>query len=705
MKKKMDVKRNMSEMKRTKIRKGRRSETNVKVPFFKSIRIRLIMSFFIPIICIIILGVASYQKASDAIVDNYKNTTEQTTDMMQQYVSLIVTSEKDEFKTYLSDEDMTKYFNGYLSAEDEVSMGSSFSSTIRNKLALDTKVKGIYFISDDGKSIYSANSSFPTDAYTAYTASAQGQILTGNAYEWFLFGQDEEADAALNIATKEYSLRLVRKMNEKPVIMMIDLDAAFIREAMQSLDPGTNGYVALVTSDGGEFYSDSEVEMDAPLIYGRDFYEEAMASDEQMGSQTVSIDEEEYLFVYSKLETGNAMIAVLIPAERLLAESQEIKQLTMVLTFVAALVALALGTLISGQMSGTIQYILRQLRKVSCGDLTVHLSAKKKNEFGLLCDGINDTVEHVKALIVNVNDVSTQLTDAASYVSNASDTFMETSHDIRQAVSEIEVGVNKLDSGSEDCMNQMDSLSGKITNVSHNTDEIGKLTSSTGTTVNHGIESVRGLTDSAESTARITKEVIGAIEELEEKSKSISKIVLAINDIAEQTNLLSLNASIEAARAGEAGKGFAVVAEEIRKLSDQCLESAGQISDIVNEIVQKTGQVVVIAKQAEEVVSTQAGVVEKTTESFRQIEQQVASLLKALNTISVNVEEMNTSRTGTLEAIEGISAVSAETAACSSSVYSTAGTQLDASQELDKAAGQLRERADKLVEILASFTV
>jgi methyl-accepting chemotaxis protein len=389
----------------------------------------------------------------------------------------------------------------------------------------------------------------------------------------------------------------------------------------------------------------------------------------------------------------------------MLQETADIKQLSVILTIIAAIIAMLLGTLISRQMSGTIQYILRQLRKVSKGDLTIHLTSKRKDEFGLLCDGVNDTVAHVKGLIEHVNEVSGQLTAAAAYVSEASGMFLETSQDIQNAVSEIEIGVNRLDSGSEDCMTQMDSLSGKITNVSQNADEIGKLTSTTGDTISNGIESVQGLTASAQSTTEITQNVILAIQELELKSKSISKIVSAINDIAEQTNLLSLNASIEAARAGEAGRGFAVVAEEIRKLSDQCLGSAGQISTIVNEIVEKTQDVVSIAQQAEEVVSTQAGAVEETTASFRQIDQQVESLLAALATISTNVQEMNSSRSETLEAIESISAVSAETAACSSTVYSSAGSQLDAIKDLDQAAQDLRERADKLVDVLGTFSV
>ncbi len=134
-------------------------------------------------------------------------------------------------------------------------------------------------------------------------------------------------------------------------------------------------------------------------------------------------------------------------------------------------------------MTGTIKYILRQLRKVSNGNLTVHLSAKHKDEFGLLCDGVNDTVEHMKSLILDVNDVSQQVGEAAIHVAEASGTFLETSKNIQSAVEEIESGVNKLDTGSDNCMSQMDSLSGKINNVSSNADELEKLTSATGETI------------------------------------------------------------------------------------------------------------------------------------------------------------------------------------------------------------------------------
>lgn len=680
-------------------------KTSGEVPFIRSIGARLIAAFLIPVIGIVILGATSYRKSSSALVNNYQTSVEQTVDMMQQYISLVVSSERDEFKAYLTDADMKNYLGGFMSGQDEITTRSDYQSKLRNKMALDNKIRNIYILADANRTLNEATAQVQGDLYSAYSQTAQGAIMAADTSGWHVFGQDSESDDVMGTKTDGYCLRIAKRMNEQKAVMIIDIDASVIRDSMKSLDAGEGAYVCIVTEDGTEFYSDETYQPEEKMVFGNDFYEAALADENQSGNAMISIGGKQYLFLYSKMTTGNAVVCALIPAARLTAEASEIRNLSVILVILFVVIASVLAIYISRSMINTIQYILRQLRKVSKGDLTVHLTAKTKDEFSLLCEGVNHMVEHVKELIVHVNEVSNQLNEAASYVSEASGTFLETSQDIQSAVNEIEVGVNKLDTGSEDCLNQMDSLSGKISNVSHNADEIGKLTTETGSTIANGIESVQGLTHSAQSTMEITHRVIEAIGELEAKSKSIDKIISAINDIAEQTNLLSLNASIEAARAGEAGRGFAVVAEEIRKLSDQCLSSAAQISSITSEIVSNTAEVVEIARQAEGVVSTQASVVEETTDSFRRIDSQVQSLLDALNTIFNNVEDMNSSRSETLEAIEGISAVSAETAACSSTVYTSAGSQLSAVQELEKASVELAEKSDKLVEMLKTFTV
>ena len=251
----------------------------------------------------------------------------------------------------------------------------------------------------------------------------------------------------------------------------------------------------------------------------------------------------------------------------------------------------------------------------------------------------------------------------------------------------------------------MDSLSGRIGDVTSDTNQITELTEATSSSISAGISSMNTLTDSARQTSEITNHVISAIEVLSDKSRSIGQIVESINSIAKETNLLSLNASIEAARAGDSGRGFAVVAEQIRQLADQSAASAEQIQKIINDIIANTQDAVAIAKKAETTIEFQEQAVSQTTESFLAMDKQIHSLLDSIAGISEHMQNMEEARSTTLNAIEGISAISAQTSAGSSNVNTTVIAQKDAITTLDAAATALKERATELTELLQQFTI
>ena len=97
---------------KAKIKNTREKREKSEIPFYRSIAMRLIMAFLLPVIGVLALGLISYRTASNAIVNTYKNSVQQTTDTMQRYVDLIVGSEKDEFKIYLTEGILKKYFGG-----------------------------------------------------------------------------------------------------------------------------------------------------------------------------------------------------------------------------------------------------------------------------------------------------------------------------------------------------------------------------------------------------------------------------------------------------------------------------------------------------------------------------------------------------------------------------------------------------------------
>lgn len=674
-----------------------------KALFYQNIRFKLTLCFLIPVAFLIILGIISTTKAEDAIISSYENTSLQTMDSMNQYITLAVNSVQNSYKGYTSEEEISYYFRGIYNNDNilKETTRNDYYVKFTSDVMTGELLSNIFFVSDEHESIVTTLSK-DAQLYSKFKATTQGEMASSNKYGFFLFGNQCEADEALMTDSSKYSLRLVRYMTGASAIMIIDLDYDVVQDTLSTMDCGEGSYVGLITCDGTEFYSNGATDVN---LTATDFYQNAVASDNNEGMEHVDFMDEDFLFLYSKIDNRNAMLVSLIPNSTIVAQASEIRLLTIAITIVASLIAAFLGTVIANSYSKTIKKLVKNLNNISSGDLTVSVQTNRKDEFSILGDGINSMTNNMKELISGIMEVADELNIASAQVTQTSETFLQTSDTIQSSVSEIETGAQKLDTDSDDCLNQMDRLSQQITDISQSTSQIQDLAMAAGHAIVTGTDSVQKLNESAVSTYEITQNVIASIEALAEKSKSIGEIIVAINNIAEETSLLSLNASIEAARAGEAGRGFTVVAEQIKKLSNQSIDASDEVAKIIGEIINNTDQAVAVAKQSEEIVANQKGAVEITASSFRDIRNQVDSLVAALEEITANMEDMEGNRKTTLEAMESIAAIATETAACASAVNQTTDEQVSATGTLEEQASNLQKRSEQLAERLKQFKI
>ena len=111
-------------------------------------------------------------------------------------------------------------------------------------------------------------------------------------------------------------------------------------------------------------------------------------------------------------------------------------------------------------------------------------------------------------------------------------------------------------------------------------------------------------------------------------------ILRFVSEVADNSNLLGLNAAIEAARAGEAGRGFAVVADEIRKMAINSSQSVQEIKVILQKIRQEASAVVETITVAAKLGEMQAAATREISDSMTQLTS-TASELEKIADVSV----------------------------------------------------------------------
>ncbi|NLP35580.1 MAG: methyl-accepting chemotaxis protein [Clostridiales bacterium] len=679
---------------------------------FRSIKMKLIGSFFIPVLLIVALGVVSYSKASEGIIRNYESSNLTSVNMIGRYFSLELQNIASRVEEISTNEDLKQYFSGALQDKpmDEITALDNIHKRIKGIASVDEYIETFYIFGNYGKGV-TQNGPFEIESHGAFKQSYEANLLSqsGNTSIWV--GSHPFIDTEFSkdgISNKDnysfsYICSFVDARNQRSGYIIADIKKSFITDALAEADFGPRTITGLITQDDREIMYGDVPEDFSFLNF--DFYQEAIASEDIQNHKYVEYDGEKYLYLYTKMPVANALLCTLIPESLILEQVRGVRTVTVAFVILAAIIAVLIGSFISTGIANIVQKTNNVLARVSDGDLTTYLDIKRNDEFGVLGNSINQMVSGMRGLIGKMMDASGIVSTSSENVTDTSNLLFRATKDISKTVSGIEQGITQQAQDTESCLIQMANLADQINSVHESTDEIEKIALNTKEIIDHGMLTVDNLGEKARGTSDITQIVIEDIMKLEKQSSMISSIIETINEIAKQTNLLSLNASIEAARAGEAGKGFAVVASEIRKLAEQSSGAANKIKDIITQIHGQTQKTVETARQAEDIVASQEDALSSTVKVFGDMNYHVESLTDNIRKIVNDIAHMEKAKNDTLRSNESISATSEESAAAANELGVTVEEQLQAVERLNEAAVKLGSQAKDLEATVKSFKV
>lgn len=666
------------------------------------IKNKLIIAFLIPVLLMISLGVISYLQSSMALRKNYETSLVRTIESKGEYLGLVTKNIENEVLKLLTDSNFIKYYTAACTTKsEEEDLQKALYKTFVKVATSNDFVNSFNVLSAYGKS-YATGGTLSTKHYEEYLDSEENKALAagGKQYEWN--GYHLFLDEATGSEGAAYVMSYTRQFIQGEGYIIVDISKEKLVNSLEELSGEEGNIVGFIAPDGREtLLGTKETSVFGTFQVLKDF----KASEETSGYSYVDYNGAQQLLVYSKIRDTGAMLTTLIPKNAIIAQAETIKRLTFIMVIIAGIVAILIGSLMAEGIEKNIKNMQKALSKAAEGDLTVEIKGNRKDEFGQLSKSITGMLTDMKGLIHKTTDVGEEIVRSSKDMSHISNVLLTASKEINCAIGEIEKGVILQAEDSSKCLRQMGDLSDRIEGLYKSTGEIETFTGQTKIVVEKGVGLVDNLTQKVKETIGATSSVIEDVEELSKASAAIESIVGVINGIAEQTNLLSLNASIEAARAGEAGKGFAVIAQEVNKLAVQSAEGARKIEELLGNIAVKTKETVKAVKQTEVIASSQEEALKLTVEIFNDINSNIKNLVINLGEVSKDIKEIEVVKDDTLSAIGNITAVSQQTAVSSQEVQNTADKQLEAVEQLGKAAELLDQDAKKLEQAISHFQI
>ena len=371
------------------------------------------------------------------------------------------------------------------------------------------------------------------------------------------------------------------------------------------------------------------------------------------------------------------------------------------LLVVVIVIMLGLRLWVIGPVKKATKQVDELVEGIRCnkGDITKRIHVGSRDEVGRLAIAINDLVAQMQIIIRAITEGCGQMEEKqADIISNVEKVNATADHTM-QNLGIMSEGM-QLVTGAIDGVQQD---TGVLDHTVENMLEVAQNGRNYAADIKEkaGKMKVTAVESKQEATL-VMKEIDTAMTESIANSRQIHKITELTEEIlgiAGTTNLLALNASIEAARAGEAGRGFAVVAEEIRKLADSSRESANNIQEISNRVVESVEELSENATRLLEFMNTRVmkdydaledtgsnyhGAADHVDEMMNEFGQKIDELLSVLQ----NVNTANTQMEATVgDSTEKLSVVEKNNQGLQQEMKDISY----AVEELAASAGQLKE--------------
>ncbi|MCA0177635.1 MAG: methyl-accepting chemotaxis protein [Proteobacteria bacterium] len=317
--------------------------------------------------------------------------------------------------------------------------------------------------------------------------------------------------------------------------------------------------------------------------------------------------------------------------------------------------------------------LMNELQVVAAGDLTQQATVTE-DITGAIADTINYTVDELRTLLVQVQQVAARVMDTTQQVEATSTELLAASGEQLREI--------------QDTGQSVLGMAGRINEASGQAQAMAAVAQQSLAAADTGRGAVGATIAGMNRLREQIQDTAKRLKRLGESSQEIGEITELISGITEQTNVLALNAAIQAASAGEAGRGFSPVAEEVQRLAERSADATRAIAALVKTIQGDTLGAMAAMEQSTQGVVQSARLADAAGSALADIGRVTRELSVLIAQIEADTRREADSANVVATHIQHIFAVTEQT---SDGTRSTASTV----HELARMAQELRQSVDR----------
>ena len=358
-------------------------------------------------------------------------------------------------------------------------------------------------------------------------------------------------------------------------------------------------------------------------------------------------------------------------------ESATANSMQLITTLLVLLFGITAAVIITRQITVPLRETLAVVDRIASGDLSQNLRVTRRDELGVLQQGIARMGTTLRELISGIRDGVSQIASAAEELSAVTE--------------QTSAGVNSQKIETDQVATAMHEMTATVQEVARNAEQASQAAAAADNEAREGDTVVNQAIDQIERLAVEVGRSTEAMAVLQQESDKIGSVMDVIKAVAEQTNLLALNAAIEAARAGDAGRGFAVVADEVRGLAQRTQKSTEEIQTLVAALQSGTQHVASVMHNSRTLTDSSVTLTRQAGTSLQGITRTVSNIQSMNQQIAAAAEQQSAVAEEISRSIVNVRDVSEQTAA--------------ASDETAKSSVELARLGNQLQEMVSHFKV